>query len=168
MRADEFKAWRTKLSLTQKAAAKELGVATLTVQKYERGFRNDTQQPVIIPDKIALACEEVSRRLHQKESTTKLKWKQVSADIIERIGDKMCGAGLGFIPHPVTCFHHDNYQPFSSEIESWLEANISHGYAKVCVPDQAAIGETVIVLHFFDQNDAMSFALTFGGRALTP
>lgn len=168
MKTDEFKAWRTKLGLTQKAAAQELGVATLTVQKYERGFRNDTGQPVIIPDKIALACEEVSRRLHQKEATTHLKWRQVSAETIDRVGDKMRLAGLGFVPHPVTCFYSKNYKPFSSEIEGWLEVNVIKGYAKVCVPDEITNGDKVIVLHFFDQNDAIFFALTFGGRSLTP
>ncbi|WP_158020929.1 helix-turn-helix domain-containing protein [Methylorubrum extorquens] len=164
MKSDEFKAWRLSHSLTQKAAAMELGVATLTVQKYERGFRNDTGQPVIIPEKIALACEEVSRRLQKKQSVTRLEWKQVSADIIDRVGEKMRDAGVGFAPHPVACFHHANFAPFSQQIDEWLEEYVSNGYAKICIPEQDALGGQVVVLHFFDQNDAMFFALTFGGR----
>lgn len=56
MNADDFKAWRKEMELSQSAAAKELGLSVDTLTNYEAGVRRDTGKPVLIPRYIALAC----------------------------------------------------------------------------------------------------------------
>lgn len=56
MTADNFKAWRKEMELSQSAAAKELGLSVDTLTNYEAGIRRDNGKPVIIPRHVALAC----------------------------------------------------------------------------------------------------------------
>ena len=52
-------------------------------------------------------------------------------------------------------------------IDEWLSEHArQRGYLKLEVPEDEAEGEALIILHFFDQNDAFSFVLTFRGRSL--
>lgn len=49
-------AWRTDLTLTQRAAAEALGMAAKSYQALERGVSWDTKKPVVIDRRTALAC----------------------------------------------------------------------------------------------------------------
>lgn len=59
MTPDQFKAWRKALKLTQRDAAKALGVSTATIQLYEAGQRFDTGATVEIPTTVDLACSAI-------------------------------------------------------------------------------------------------------------
>lgn len=60
MTADELKAWRERLHLTQREAAKALGISLSNYQLYERGQRFDMKRKVVIPKSIALACSAIA------------------------------------------------------------------------------------------------------------
>ena len=51
--ADGFRQWRLRQKLSRKQAASALGVAWVTVQRYEEGKK-------VIPKTVALACSAVS------------------------------------------------------------------------------------------------------------
>jgi len=51
----QFKAWRKRLRLSQRAAGVALGVTTSTVALYEHGVRYDDGRPVVIPKTVRLA-----------------------------------------------------------------------------------------------------------------
>lgn len=55
MSADAFKAWRRKLGLSQKEAAKALGLKLRIIQYYEKGQRDG--KAIIIPRSVRLACQ---------------------------------------------------------------------------------------------------------------
>ena len=54
MKAEEFKAWRKSLGLSQKKAADALGLKNRIVQYYEKGERDG--EKVKIPKHVRLAC----------------------------------------------------------------------------------------------------------------
>lgn len=167
MTAAEFKAWRQGLGLTQKAAAIELGLSVLTVQVYERGFRQDTGRPVIIPSKVALACEAVSLKRVQHE-LPRLKMHAVQKSVLDRIIVFASRAGVVFEVSSALTFHLADFEPFEAKVESWLKANVLEGgYAKLIIPDVEAAGAAVVVLHFFRQNDAFGFVMRWRGAELT-
>jgi transcriptional regulator with XRE-family HTH domain len=168
MNAAEFKAWRNSLDLSQRAAAKVLGVSSVTVQLYERGYRHDDGRPVIIPERIALACEEVTRRRHSEApENTRLPHMQVREKLLQRARTFLVSNSVDIEPIPALAFHAAHYAPFARLIDEWLSEHARQkGYLKLAVPDEEAEGEALIILHFFDQNDAFSFVLTFRGRSL--
>lgn len=55
MSADAFKSWRRKLGLSQKEAAKALGLKLRIIQYYEKGQRDG--KAIIIPRSVRLACQ---------------------------------------------------------------------------------------------------------------
>ncbi len=55
MSADAFKAWRRKLGLSQKEAAKALGLKLRIIQYYEKGQRDG--KAIVIPRSVRLACQ---------------------------------------------------------------------------------------------------------------
>jgi transcriptional regulator with XRE-family HTH domain len=166
--AAEFKDWREGLGLTQRQAAEELGVAPLTVQKYERGFRHDTGKPVRIPARVALACAEITRRLRANR-VGRLPYKKVPPAIMERVSAFLASQKIGIGLEPALLFHAEHYAPFVQIIDEWLAEHAHEkGYLKMLVPDAEAAGGAVVALHFFDPHDAISFAFAFGGRAMEP
>jgi len=168
MDAADFKAWRSSLGLSQRSAAKTLGVSAMTVQLYERGFRHDDQRPVIIPERIALACEEVTRRRRtEAPETVRLPHMQVAERLFQRARAFLAANSVKIEPIPALAFHAAHYAPFARLIDEWLSEHArQRGYLKLEVPEDEAEGEALIILHFFDQNDAFSFVLTFRGRSL--
>ncbi|MDX3806791.1 helix-turn-helix domain-containing protein [Bosea thiooxidans] len=168
MDAADFKAWRNSLGLSQRAAAKALGVSGVTVQLYERGFRHDDGRPVIIPERIALACEEVTRRRRSEApETARLSHGQVPERLLQRARAFLASNKVGIEPISALAFHAAHYAPFARLIDEWLAEHARQkGYLKLLVPDEEAEGEALIILHFFDQNDAFSFVLSFRGRSL--
>lgn len=56
MTADDFKAWREHMGLSQVKAAEALGISKSSVENYERGARPEDGRPVVIPRTVALAC----------------------------------------------------------------------------------------------------------------
>ena len=168
MEAAEFKEWREGLGLTQRQAAEELGVAPLTVQKYERGFRHDTGKPVRIPARVELACAEITRRLRANK-VGRLPYKKVSRAIMDRVSEFLAGQKVGIGLDPALLFHAEHYAPFEQMIDEWLAGHAQEkGYLKMLVPDAEAIGGAVIALYFFDLSDGVAFAFTFGGRTMDP
>lgn len=168
MEAAEFKEWREGLGLTQRQAAEELGVAPLTVQKYERGFRHDTGKPVRIPARVALACAEITRRLRANRAG-RLPYKNVPPAIMDRVDAFLASRHIGIALEPALLFHAEHYGPFQQMIDEWLSGHAQEkGYLKMLVPDAEAAGGAVVALHFFDPHDAFSFAFAFGGRAMEP
>lgn len=168
MEASEFKTWREDLGLTQRQAAEELGVAPLTVQKYERGFRHDTGKPVRIPARVALACAEITRRLRANK-VGRLPYKKVPPAIMERVRAFLASQNVGIALEPALLFHAEHYSPFQQMIDEWLSGHaLEKGHLKMLVPDYEAIGGAVVALHFFDPHDAVAFAFTFGGRTMDP
>ena len=90
MDAADFKAWRESLGLSQRKAAKTLGVSAVTIQLYERGFRHDDGRPVIIPERIALACEAVTRRRSvDAPETARLPHMQVPEHLLQPIDHEL-------------------------------------------------------------------------------
>ncbi len=63
MTPEQFKDWRTRLGLSQSAAAEALGISRQSVENYERGRRREDERPVVIPTPVALACAAVWHRL---------------------------------------------------------------------------------------------------------
>ncbi|WP_019646973.1 helix-turn-helix domain-containing protein [Novispirillum itersonii] len=63
MTPDLFKSWRKSLKLTQRDAAKALGLSLATIQLYEAGQRFDTGATVVIPTTVGLACAAVNAGL---------------------------------------------------------------------------------------------------------
>ncbi len=55
MSAEAFKAWRRKLGLSQKEAAKALGLKLRIIQYYEKGERDG--KAIVIPRSVRLACQ---------------------------------------------------------------------------------------------------------------
>ena len=168
MDAADFKAWRSSLGLSQRSAAKTLGVSAMTVQLYERGFRHDDGRPVIIPERIALACEEVSRRRRtEAPESVRLPHMQVPEPVLQRVRTFLASNKVNIEPVPALAFHAAHYAPFARLIDEWLADHARQkGYLKLIVPDEEADGEAVVILHFFDQNDAFLFVLSFRGRSL--
>ncbi len=58
MKASEFKIWRKSLDLTQKEAARKLGLKHRVIQYYEKGMRDG--EPFRIPVSVELACYALS------------------------------------------------------------------------------------------------------------
>ena len=168
MDAADFKAWRESLGLSQRKAAKTLGVSAVTIQLYERGFRHDDGRPVIIPERIALACEAVTRRRSvDAPETARLPHMQVPEHLLQRARTFLASNKVNIEPVPALTFHAAHYAPFARLIDEWLAEHARlRGYLKLVVPEEEAEGEAVVTLHFFDQNDAFLFVLTFRGRTL--
>lgn len=165
MDAEQFKAWRKELGLTQKEAAVQLGVATLTVQQYERGFRHDNQQPVAIPEKIEQACRAVSLKLRKISGIIQLRFKAVPDDVIKKASDLLSKQGVSIrLKSPLT-FFGEHYGPFSEEIDEWLsdDMNVKGTFAKLVIPMSEAPGGKIVALHFSDDNEAFGFAIRFAG-----
>ena len=55
----QLKAWRTRLGITQRAAAAKLGIGFSTLQGYEKGERSG--EPVRIPLYIELATNHLKK-----------------------------------------------------------------------------------------------------------
>ena len=58
-----FRAWRERMGLTHKEAAKILGLGITTVSNYSIGRRCDTDEEVIVPRIVLLACAAVEKEL---------------------------------------------------------------------------------------------------------
>ena len=56
MTAEQFKAWRNRLGLSQAAAGEALGLHRHTIRNYETGFST-------VPKHVELACREVERAM---------------------------------------------------------------------------------------------------------
>ena len=65
MTAEDFKAWREHMGLSQVKAAEALGISKSSVENYERGARPEDGRPVLIPRPVALACSALSRGLDE-------------------------------------------------------------------------------------------------------
>lgn len=63
MTAEDFKAWRKAMNLSQVEAAQALGLSRGSVENYERGSRLGDGRPVLIPRSISLACAALYHRL---------------------------------------------------------------------------------------------------------
>ncbi|KAA0970906.1 XRE family transcriptional regulator [Aureimonas fodinaquatilis] len=63
MTSQEFKAWRSALSLSKKEAAMALGLSIPSIYNYELGYRREDGRPVIIPRPVALACAALANGL---------------------------------------------------------------------------------------------------------
>ncbi len=59
MNEKEFKSWRKSLGMSQKDAAKALGLKPRIIQYYEKGERNG--EKVKVPRSIRLACYALSQ-----------------------------------------------------------------------------------------------------------
>ena len=59
MTADNLRAWRYRLRLTQTIAAQRLGLSLRAVQNYESGVRR-------IPGPVALACDAIATEMGGK------------------------------------------------------------------------------------------------------
>ena len=62
MTADDFKAWRAEMGLSQRGAAEALDLSRGTIENYERGHRIGGQ-PSPIPLTVALACTALAEGL---------------------------------------------------------------------------------------------------------
>lgn len=60
MTPKQFKAWRKRLRLSQRAAGEALGLGLSTIRLYERGFRFEDERPVRIPLHVRLAMAALS------------------------------------------------------------------------------------------------------------
>ncbi|MBD8903789.1 DNA-binding transcriptional regulator [Methylobacterium bullatum] len=167
MDAEQFKVWRKELGLTQKQAAAQLGVATLTVQQYERGFRHDNQQPVSIPEKIEQACRAVSLKLMKISGVIHLRFKAVPDEMLKKASDLLSEQGVSIRLKAPLAFFGEHYQPFSEEIDEWIscDMNVAGTYAKFVIPMVEAPGGKIVALHFSDDNEAFGFAIRFAGGA---
>ena len=56
MSAEDFRAWRNVMGLTQGEAAEALGLSKSSIELYEKGERRDDGRPVVIPRTVELAC----------------------------------------------------------------------------------------------------------------
>lgn len=167
MDAQQFKQWRKTLGFTQKAAAEALGVSSMSIQLYEKGFRHDDNRPVVIPPRIALACEALANRHRQARPTSKLPYMKVPKAVLERVAAFAKTKGIEIEPIPNLAYHAAHYAPFSRAIDEWLGENVLQaGYVKLVAPDAEAEGDAVVVFHFFDQNDAFSFVMNYAGRSI--
>jgi hypothetical protein len=61
MDPEQFREWRTAMTMTQQQAAEALGLSKSTIENYESGKRRDNDQPVEIPKVVALACAALQR-----------------------------------------------------------------------------------------------------------
>jgi uncharacterized protein (TIGR02391 family) len=79
MSPQEFKSWRSRLSLTQHEAAELLGISAGTIELYERGTRRDDGRPVTVPKHIELACSALSWALAAQRNNVMLRTPEVRA-----------------------------------------------------------------------------------------
>lgn len=84
MTAEDFKAWREQLGLSQIKAAKVLGLSRSTVNLYELGNRWDEGRPVEIPRVVALACAAIFHRLEPWGEVTTAEDKSGAEEVISR------------------------------------------------------------------------------------
>jgi hypothetical protein len=92
---------------------------------------------------------------------------QVPEPVLQRARAFLASNGVDIEPIPALAFHAAHYAPFARIIDEWLADHARQkGYLKLIVPDEEADGEAVVILHFFDQNDAFLFVLSFRGRSL--
>ena len=61
----DFLAWRKHMSLSQRAAAQALGVTLATLQAWERGRSFQTDKPVEIDRRTALACAALAAGIEE-------------------------------------------------------------------------------------------------------
>lgn len=80
MTPQEFRDWRIAMQFTQQQAADELGLSKSTVELYESGRRRDTDQPVVIPRTVELACAALRRVSRDDPSLEQsvLKWHEAA------------------------------------------------------------------------------------------
>jgi transcriptional regulator with XRE-family HTH domain len=169
MGPSEFKDWRRGLGMSQKAAGQELGLSTLTIQQYERGFRYDNFKPFPIPRSVELACKDITNRVAREKGILTLEFDTISDASMGRILDCLMKRGIHLVPKNIMSFRRDNFMPFSSEIFAWLTTNASdQGYMFLNVNDKAFEDSGVVVLHFFDRVDAMRFAVEFSKPGTSP
>jgi transcriptional regulator with XRE-family HTH domain len=60
---EAIKQWRTRLGLSQRAAAKELGIALNTYQELERGARFKDSAPAPLDLRTRLACAAIEHHI---------------------------------------------------------------------------------------------------------
>lgn len=60
MTAQQLRAWRARLGLSVRGAARSLGLAPASIQRYEYPPDHERHQP--IPLTVELACEALERR----------------------------------------------------------------------------------------------------------
>jgi len=70
MTADELKTWRQRNGYSQAKLAKALGVDTMTVSRWERGFRKE------IPPFLHLALDALERRGKEEKEKGKTEMKR--------------------------------------------------------------------------------------------
>lgn len=58
-----FRAWRERMNMTHREAARALGLGITTVSNYSIGKRCDTEDDVVVPKCVLLACAAVERGL---------------------------------------------------------------------------------------------------------
>lgn len=63
MTAEQFKAWRAAMGLSQQQAAEALGLSRLSIINYEAGRRREDGRPVAIPKTVELACAALAAGL---------------------------------------------------------------------------------------------------------
>lgn len=69
MKPDDFKAWRSRLGITQTEAAELLGKTPRMIRYYEAGVK-ETGKTIEIPKAILLACWAIERIKKAEESST--------------------------------------------------------------------------------------------------
>lgn len=107
MTPENFKAWRRKMTLSQRAAANALGVALSTLQTWERGTAFATGKPVEIDRRTALACAALAAGIETESA-----W--ADAPTVDN----------GMRPvHPGEVLREDYLVPLGSEIEG-LDADL--------------------------------------------
>ncbi len=164
MEAEEFKAWRTELGLTQKEVAQKLNLSVLTIQQYERGRRHDNNNPVKIPARVSESLKFVTEDVLKERGEIKLRHKFVDKETIDRMEKWLSSRGINCKLVPALVFFSAHYDPFADEIEDWLIENISpQGYALFRVPDSQAEGKSIVALHFFNEHDGFWFVMRFAG-----
>jgi transcriptional regulator with XRE-family HTH domain len=60
MTNEELYLWRKGLQWSRKQAAAKLGISVASLQIYERGTRFESDDPVAVPQVVALACKHLT------------------------------------------------------------------------------------------------------------
>lgn len=181
MEPKDFNEWRVRLGLSLRQVASELKVSLPTAHAYDRGFRPDNRRPVVIPKKIALACEALSARAYfSGDSTERIRpstavtamlspplWGDLSPVVKEQIT-----AELRRWPRPyevpteqIFLTKLDRFLPLAAEIVDWLSEHVGKGIYPQIVPHPDPAEGLVVVIEIADPNQAFEFKVRWRGFA---
>ena len=148
---------------------------------YDRGFRHDDRRPVVIPEKVALACEAVSARaLASSEPSSAARrsseapcvaerllpvWNDLSSDITVQVLAAR-GAQPAFTelpPEQVFLTKLDRFAPFAQEIGAWLAEHADKGHRLRVLNGTAPVRVPIVVLEVADPDQAVAFKIRWYG-----